>query len=150
LQNSRTVVYLISTMKTLFLFLSLLILVSCENNSTKEPINTTPLADTIAESAAAPVEESSTSESPLTFLEEDSLAFVNSTEQERAIIEKYCACTKKNGNQSRECRVFIKELSIHQAVTDKLRNKYFYNERVSSQLGKIINELDDKFNACSN
>ena len=95
------------------------------------------------------MDENIKNESPLKFLEEDSIAFLNSTNKEEELINKYCKCTKAKGSLSIDCRDFIKELSIYQAISDKIRTKYFYNDAISDKLNSRIKALNDKFNSCS-
>lgn len=83
------------------------------------------------------------------FLPEDSLIFYTSLQKEDSIINLYCQCTGVNGATSPLCRGFIKDLSVHQKITDGIRNKYYYTEGVSPLLSREVKIRTNKFNDCS-
>ncbi len=134
-----------------FLFiLSVFLITACENSVPEKANSETPKTNMLIDSAPVKEEENPVNQSPLTFLEEDSVAFANSTNKEEKLVEKYCKCTKAKGSLNRDCREFLKELNVYEAISDKIRTKYFYNDSVSKKLNKRIKELTDKLNACSN
>lgn len=136
-------------MKIPLFILTIFFITSYANNSEQKINDELPKTDIIIDSANTNMDENIKNESPLKFLEEDSIAFLNSTNKEEELINKYCKCTKAKGSLSIDCRDFIKELSIYQAISDKIRTKYFYNDAISDKLNSRIKALNDKFNSCS-
>lgn len=135
-------------MKRYFKIALLGFLMSCTNNSneSKESI----LNDIQKDSSSVEKIEPEENASPLVFLEDDSIAFYNSTIAEEKTINEYCECAQKKGGTSSACRDFIKKLTVHQNRTDEILNKYLNSTAIFEKLNLRVSALNKRFNDCNN
>ena len=95
---SSIYIFIFTYENTLFI-LTIFFITSCANNSEQKINDEPPKTDIIIDSANTNMDENIKNDSPLKFLEEDSIAFLNSTNKEEELINKYCKCTKAKGKR---------------------------------------------------